>query len=732
MVDSQVLRELKTLLLALVAVLAASSLSLSSGADAAVPGHGRAWELVTSSEGNGAVMVGVRGWSADGNRVVFGAIGSLPGAPAGDLLANATATRTAQGWSVRPVGNVFTASGVELQYPALLASSTDLSTLLWASPIPLLPGAPSDPMLSLYRQQVADRSLTLLGSSGGLFDGFTLMDASANLDHVAFQTLTHLLPADAGRTQGTDAYEFVGSTLRLVGVDDAGVPISPCGSVVGNGTSDFSRTLNAMSRDGRRIFFSAPPTCDAPQRVYVREDGAHTSEVSASNCTRPDCDAPQQVTFVGATPDGSQAFLVTNQQLTDDDVDEGADLYRRSLRDGSLTRLSSGPPGVVSNVSQPVVRVSDDGQRVYFLATGALVPGKGEEGQPNLYLSDHGTLRFIATAEDIDLSRAEITPDGGTIAFTTTHALLSSDLDTSADVYRYDAASGELAQVSLGVAGRGNDALNADFESTGLFGSQALPNLPLRHLSDDGRVFFTTAEPLVPEDHNQTNDVYERADGTLALVTSGAANDGTNTMLAFEGVSADGSSAFFITDETLLPADHNGGDTDLYVARIGGGFSEPTPPTPCSGDACQGSLPGRVNRLSADSLSAVDAAPPSGAFGLRPLSEQARRRLAATGRTQLLLDVPAAGRVTLVARARTVPPRRARGLTVVGRTEVMVGHAGAVHLSLRLSRAAARTLKLRGSLLLMLTVHHSVLGAGPTSHIRLVKQTPRAHGRRTR
>ncbi|HEV7771675.1 MAG TPA: hypothetical protein VGO48_00150 [Conexibacter sp.] len=712
--------------------LAASLLSLPSGAGAAVPGHGRAWERVTSGDTNGAPMLGVRAWSADGDQIVFDSLSPLPGAPAGDLRANATAARTPQGWTVTPVGNVFTARAPELEYPALLASSASLSSWLWVSPMPLLPGAPSDPMLGLYRHQVAEETLTLLGSGGGRSDGFTFMDASADLDHAAFQTQAHLLPADAGRTEGSDAYELAGSTLHLVGVDDAGVPLSSCGSVVGNGAPDSSRTLNAMSRDGRRIFFSAPPACNEPQRVYVREDGARTDEVSASSCTRPDCDAPQQVTFVGATPDGSQAFLVTNQQLTDDDVDEGSDLYRRTLPDGALTRLSTGPPGVVASVSQPVVRASDDGQRVYFVATAALVPGSGEEGQPNLYLSDRGTLRFVATVEDIDLSRAEITHDGGTIAFTSAHALLPGDLDASTDVYRYNAASGTLTQLSLGDTGRGNEPLNADFEVTGLLGNQALPNQLVRHLSDDGRVFFTTSEALVPEDRNQTNDVYERADGTLGLITSGAANDGSNATLAFEGVSADGRSAFFITNETLLAADHNRGDDDLYVARLGGGFPDPTLPTPCTGDACQGPLPGRVDRLSPDSLSATDIAPPAGPFGLRPLQGQARRRLAATGRTQLLLDVSTAGRVTLVARARMAPPRRAGGLTVVGRTEVTVSRAGVVRLSLRLSRAAVRTLKLRGSLLLTLTVRHSVLGAAPTSRISLVEQASRAHGRRTR
>ncbi|HEX7059366.1 MAG TPA: hypothetical protein VF176_05900 [Solirubrobacterales bacterium] len=709
--------------------LAASLLSLSSVAGAAVPGHERAWELVTSGDTNGVLLAGGRGWAPDGDRVAFATFGTLPGAPAGDLLQNAIATRTPQGWSTAPVGNAYSAPGANLlPYPTLLAMSSDLSTWDWVSLYPLLPGAPSDPTLAIYRQPL-DGTLTLLGSAGEESDGFTFMDASADLEHAAFQTQAHLLPADAGRTQGSAAYEYAGSALRLVGVDDTGLPLSSCGSVIGNGNADPLRTANAVSRDGRRIFFSAPPACGQPNRVYVREDGAHTIEVSASSCDRLDCNAPQAVTFVGATPDGSQALLVTGQQLTDDDTDADLDLYRRDLPGGALTRLSAGPPGVTANVNVPVVRASDDGERVYFAATGELVPGSGVAGQRNLYLNDHGTLHFIATAGDIDLSRSEITPGGGSFVFTTASALLPSDLDSKTDVYRYDAASDTLAQVSLGVDGRGNEPLNANFDSETFFGGLvALPNELKRYLSDDGRVFFVTSEALLPEDHNQTVDVYERAGGTLGLVTSGMGET-----ISYMGVSADGRSAFFNTYESLIPADRDDGDDDVYVARLGGGFPEPAPPPPaCTGDACQGPPISGVDRPSPDTLTNAGGDPQGAPFGLRPLSARARQRLAATGRTRLLVDVPAAGHLSLVARARTAPPGKAEGLTVVGRADVTVRLPGVVRLPLRLSPAAVGILDARGSLLLTLSVRHSMLGAASPSRVRLIMKATRPHGRRIR
>ena len=87
---------------------------------------------------------------------------------------------------------------------------------------------------------------------------------------------------------------------------------------------------------------------------------------------------------------------------------------------------------------------------------------RGSEGHSNLYLSDNGTLRFVATLRPSPgRVRPQTTPDGSTLAFATAHALLPGDLDTNVDIYRYDAVSGALTLASLGEAGRGNASLDA-------------------------------------------------------------------------------------------------------------------------------------------------------------------------------------------------------------------------------------------------------------------------------
>jgi Tol biopolymer transport system component len=685
----------------------AALLAAGSGASAAVPPHGRAWELATAGPTNGVVVIGARAVSADGDRVAYASLGPLPGAPSGDLIAHGLATRTASGWTQQAIGERFSLPSADLFASGPLMVSSDLSTWLWSSTQPLLPGAPPAHGVGLYRRD-ADGSLELLGAVGNRGD-FTFVSASDDLQHAVFQSQAHLLPGDAGRTSGGDAYEVAGTQLRLVGVDSAGTAISPCGSEVGSGDVEASRLLHAVSRDGARIFFTAPASgaCGQPRSVYLREDGSRTTEISRSVCARADCDAPQDVTFAGALPDGSSAFLITTQQLTSDDVDESADLYRYDVADHALTRISSGPPGTAAAVDGSVVRASDDGTRVYFIASGALAPG-ATDGTPNLYLSDHGHLRFVATANDIDLRTAQITPDGGTLVFKTAVPLLPSDTDANVDVYRYEAATGALQQISIGAGGRGNGSFDVTFGDNGPIGS--LDSGGMRYMSADGRrIFFVTSESLVPEDVNQTPDVYEWVDGVLGLVTSGA---GDRTV-SYGGVSADGRSAFFTTDETLVPADRNDGDEDLYVARLGGGFPAAAPPPPeCEGDACQGPPAGRLVRPQPASVAYGERH--ARAFRIRSLDRRARGELAAGGGAAIVLDVPASGRVSLVALARL----HGRA-SVVAHAAADVRRAGSVRLELRLSATARRLLRRRGALRLRLVARHSRLGAAPAVALTL-------------
>jgi hypothetical protein len=117
-------------------------------------------------------------------------------------------------------------------------------------------------------------------------------------------------------------------------------------------------------------------------------------------------------------------------------------------------------------------------------------------------------------------------------------------------------------------------------------------------MADDGRVFFTTRDALVPEDANgNINDVYEFVNGRPQLITSGTGGRDTTgagflfpaTRTGLESVSSDGRDVFFSTFETLVDEDVNGPFVKFYTARTGGGFDFQYELAPCeAADECHG------------------------------------------------------------------------------------------------------------------------------------------------
>jgi len=140
-----------------------------------------------------------------------------------------------------------------------------------------------------------------------------------------------------------------------------------------------------------------------------------------------------------------------------------------------------------------------------------------------------------------------------------------------------------------------------------------------RYLSDSGRLFFNSADSLVPAATNGKMDVYEyepdgvgsckSATGCIALISGGASPHES----AFLDASASGGDVFFLTAEKLVAQDH---DTafDVYDAHVCTLSSPcPAPPseeaqTPCaSEEACRGGM--------ITSVPALPSAPPSALRG---------------------------------------------------------------------------------------------------------------------
>ncbi len=627
--------------------------------EAGVPGHGRVWETVTPEDVTTAYLDPKEEEayvSSSGERVFFRTYGLLPGAPEqGAIASPAFATRAAGGWTDSWLPSPYYAT-----YPELAGVNSDLSQMLWRGELPN--GEPA-----LFRSSLDGSFATLISTPPEMQTIF--VGTSEDLRRVFVSTTAHLLPEDAERS-GASLYEVDDGGIHLVDVDSEGQLLSKCGSTV-NQVGGSEVAPGTVSQNGHRVFFTTKletgSDCSfGTTKVFLREDGARTVEISASQCDLADCGEEGGVGFVGATATGSSAYLTTNQRLTDDDTDSAESLYRYDVASGKLTLLT---PSSAELRSPRDISPSSDGLRTYFVAD--------KEGSTDLFLADADGLHEIAPITIATGSPLQVSASGRYAAFVTLAALDSRDSDASPDVYRYDADSGSSVLISAGSAG-GNGSAGASFFSEVPFKTETQlklpPNRPAKAMSEDGgEIFFETQESLLPEDHNGVSDVYEWDEGSLSLISSGAGETGST----FVGSTPDGSTAFFETADTLVPRDRDGSELDLYAARIGGGFPEPSPVSGCEGQACRNTVaapPPRPTTRSAKRLKRIEVGKPGAA---------ARRRMATTGKIDLLIEAPRRG--TLHAKARARVGRRS---SVVAKAGVKVAKPGPLDLRMGLSAAA--------------------------------------------
>ena len=302
--------------------------------------------------------------------------------------------------------------------------------------------------------------------------------------------------------------------------------------------------------------------------------------------------------FCGMTRDGKNVFFVTGSALLDSDTNGGPDLYRYTdsanpARDSNLTMISQDgdTPGDFSGES--VVGFSEDGQRVYY-----------HTASNKLVLWDHARTVVISTVvtrpaeprTQLTVTASQpgygrVTPDGMYMVFSTNeaadhvHGPTGDENNGHFEMYLYSLRDGTLKCVSCPAGGA---TFDTTLVPTVTKGNPQLSNLGIRprFLSDDGQVFFSTAEALVPQDANGVMDTYEYdgATGELSLLTTGKGRD--PAMFADAGPSGD--DVFVLTRQSLTSSDRDE-LVDLYDVRVGAAPPEPEThvPAPCQGEACQ-------------------------------------------------------------------------------------------------------------------------------------------------
>lgn len=485
--------------------------------------------------------------------------------------------------------------------------------------------------------------------------------ASDDLSHVAFGEEAQLT---AEAQPGYNLYLWVGGTVRLVTFLPDGTPVRGdlAGATrhrVGPSTDEleggsFSGTApitNAISSSGERVFFYAEGN------LYLREN-AGQPPAARPNCriSEPGLACTVQIDakqgglgspgggiFRYASADGSRVFFTDESRLTPSSTAAPGkpDLYEYDVETNALADRTPGASGGADVLS--FSGAGRDGSRLYFVAeealTGAQENAQGEiaqAGQPNLYLLDEGALAFVATLDptsrsDLSVWGLELTPqqagppegprvtlatrtspDGRYFAFNSVRGLTGGATGTS-QIFLYDAVSHTLSCASCLPGGApGPSEIPAPIRVTGNESPAYLP----RGLTDDGQLFFTTTQALLPADTDGVADVYEFRQGQLRLISDGS---GAGPSFFFDA-SLGGGDVFFATTDGLLRSDTDNA-LSLYDARVGGGFAEPITAPRCA-PANRAAAPVRARRPPAPPRRRLRPAPgtwfrPSPASGAR-------------------------------------------------------------------------------------------------------------------
>jgi hypothetical protein len=445
-------------------------------------------------------------------------------------------------------------------------------------------------------------------------------DASSDLSHIVFGEDAHLTPE---APSGYNLYLWAAGTVRLVSFLPEGTPVR--GDLAGatqhrkdlvleGGSSAGTASItNAVSSNGERVFFYAGGN------LYLRENAGQPPTASgACSEAEPERACTVQVdasrgagnsgggVFQYASADGSRVFFTDESQLAfpSSAAPGKPDLYEYDVESHVIADRT-----VDASEAADVLGFSgaaEDGSRLYFVAKGALTGTQrsadgetAQAGQPNLYLLEDGALTFIAALDPISDRSAwglesvpkpeqestlatRTSPDGRFFSFNSVRGLTGGPSGVRR-IFIFDAANPSLACASClpgGGAPSGPSEIPSPIKTAEIEASDYLP----RGLTDNGQLFFTTTQALLPADTDEVADVYEYHEGELHLISAGG---GAGPSYFFDA-SLGGGDVFFATTDGLVRSDTDNA-MSLYDARAGGGFVEPpVPASPCAaGESCR-------------------------------------------------------------------------------------------------------------------------------------------------
>jgi Tol biopolymer transport system component len=267
--------------------------------------------------------------------------------------------------------------------------------------------------------------------------------------------------------------------------------------------------------------------------------------------------------LVRVSDDGSRVFFNTAEVMAATDTDMAVDAYMRA-GSGAPVHLTDNPIAPDAPVSTFLSMISADGTRAFFSSEENLAASDTDADTVDAYeRMANGALVHLsdnamgADFDDVSAYVQGVTPDGRHVYFETREPLLASDTDASDDVYDFGPSG--LVHVT--------DSPGPDV--AGFFAD-------FRRASDDGaRVYFETAEKLIAADTDSAIDVYVRSAGGVSLVTDDPTGPDADMEAHFLDVTPDGARILFETRESLAVTDTDA-TSDIYEKAASGALTHIT------------------------------------------------------------------------------------------------------------------------------------------------------------
>jgi hypothetical protein len=566
--------------------------------------QGRLFEKVSPDDKNGqgvSTAGRVAQASANGERLVYTAVGGFAGTPSSVGTVNYLATRdpATGAWTTTP-----TNPPGDAMLTAMPAYSQLLDRQFWVQGGALTPEAQPEAFNAYVADMSANNILTVTPKGPGRQlnvanaefweeePHFWYAGASNDLSHILIET-DDVLNDEAPTPVGTNnIYEWVKGRLRLASILPNGQP-APGGASAGigmpqnlftlktnyPGAKGNNRTETAISEDGSRIVWTDLEN----GQIYLRENGEVTIPVSES-ALDPNNPNPGPATWLYSSPDGSRVFFYSPDQLTEPGA--GGDVYEFNVDTHSLTDVTYNASNPGQTYPLGVIGSSRDGSYLYFAALGELTPGSTFIHN-NVYLLHDGQLSLVADLGE--WNPQPLDPNGnwtiesgvggspwsgvspsGTLYFETAAPVIAYDSAGQREVYVYQPVPEALSCASCRPDGQpphyGSGVMvETTNPGAGSFQQNGVARLMNPLSSDGSRLFFSSAEPLVKGVTPGLNNVYEWHEGRISLVSSGNSSDDE----IFVAASPSGEDVFFTTTARLTAADRDQ-LSDVYDAKVGG------------------------------------------------------------------------------------------------------------------------------------------------------------------